>query len=179
PYHSEDAQGPLPLKVNGIESLVYTVDVQVGSQSFNLTLDTNAQASVLFAKDFVASNRSCSKGNAQRNLFDPSISKSFKVTAGSVGGWYLYEYPYVGLECHQSLGYGPSLHGVWGQDTYQLGGVSVPEVPFILSNNTYYPLNPRWASDGILPLGLLYGEALKKVLGAFDGGQEVSLFLNK
>ncbi|KAH7713569.1 hypothetical protein AAVH_19107, partial [Aphelenchoides avenae] len=95
-YPSEDAQDPLPLKVNGIESLVYTVDVQVGSQSFNLTLDTNSQASVLFAKGFVASNRSCSKGDAQRRLFDPSLSKSFKVTAESVGGWYLYEYPYVG-----------------------------------------------------------------------------------
>ncbi|KAH7693784.1 hypothetical protein AAVH_39176, partial [Aphelenchoides avenae] len=71
PYESEDAQGQLPLKVNGIESFVYTVDVQVGSQRFNLTLDTNAQGSVLFAKGFVASNRSCSKGDAQRNLFDP------------------------------------------------------------------------------------------------------------
>ncbi|KAH7713846.1 hypothetical protein AAVH_18791 [Aphelenchoides avenae] len=167
------------MKVNGIESLVYTVDVQVGSQRFNLTLDTNAEASVLFAKGFVASNRSCSKGDAQRHLFDPSLSKTFKVTSGSIGGWYLFEYPYVGLECHQSIGYGQSLQGVWGQDTYQFGALSVPEVPFILSNNTQFPLNPRWASDGILPLGALYGEALNKVLAAFGGGQEVSLFLNK
>ncbi|KAH7712657.1 hypothetical protein AAVH_19999 [Aphelenchoides avenae] len=96
-YQSEDAQGSLPLSVNGIESLVYTVDVQVGSQIFNLTLDTNAEASVLFAKGFVASNRSCSKGDAERRLFDPSLSTSFKVTTGSVGGWFLYEYPYVGV----------------------------------------------------------------------------------
>ncbi|KAH7713849.1 hypothetical protein AAVH_18794, partial [Aphelenchoides avenae] len=58
--------------------------------------DTNAQGFVLFAKGFVASSRSCSKGDAQRNLFDPSLSQSFKVTAGSVGAWYLFEYPYVG-----------------------------------------------------------------------------------
>ncbi|KAH7719416.1 aspartic protease 7 [Aphelenchoides avenae] len=177
-YESDDAQEPLPLSVNGIESLVYTVDVQLGSQIFNLTLDTNAEASVLFAKGFVASNRSCSKGDAERRLFDPSLSTSFKVTTGSVGGWFLYEYPYVGLECHQSVGAGQLLQGVWGQDAYNFGTFSVPEVPFILSNNTYYPLNPRWASDGILPLGMMYGEALKKVLGAVGGGQEVSLYLN-
>ncbi|KAH7723633.1 hypothetical protein AAVH_08739 [Aphelenchoides avenae] len=175
----EDAREPLPLKVNGIESLVYTVDVQIGSQRFNLTLDTTAQASVLFAKGFVASDRSCSKGDAPRHLFDPSLSKSFKVTSTVVDEWSLSEYPYVGLECHQSIGPGQNLNGEWGQDTFQFGSVSVTEVPFILSDNTYYPLNPRWASDGILPLGLVYGEALQKVFGAFGGGQEVSLFLNK
>ncbi|KAH7712655.1 hypothetical protein AAVH_19997 [Aphelenchoides avenae] len=179
PYKGEDVQGPLPLSVNGIESLVYTVDVQVGSQRFNLTLDTNAQASVLFAKGFVALNRSCSTGYAQRNLFDPGLSKTLQVAAGSVGGWYLYEYPYVGLECHESIGSGMDLYGMRVQDTYQLGALSVPEVPFILSNFTFYPLNPRWASDGILPLGYNYLEALPKVLSSSGGAQEVSLFLNK
>lgn len=41
---------------------------------FNLTLDMTTDASVLFAKDFVASNRTCSTGQAQRNLFDPSLA---------------------------------------------------------------------------------------------------------
>ncbi|KAH7666353.1 aspartic protease 7, partial [Aphelenchoides avenae] len=58
------------------------------------------------------------------------------------------------------------------------GALSVPEMPFILANSTHYPLNPRWASDGILPLGLVSGEALQKVFGASGGTQEVSLFLN-
>ncbi|KAH7696091.1 hypothetical protein AAVH_36841, partial [Aphelenchoides avenae] len=65
-------------------------------QSFNLTLDTNKQVSVLFAKGFVASNRSCSKGDAQRHLFDPSLSKSFTALDRRVSGWSLDEYPYVG-----------------------------------------------------------------------------------
>ncbi|KAH7693161.1 hypothetical protein AAVH_39809, partial [Aphelenchoides avenae] len=76
----------MPLMVNGIESLVYTVDVKVGTQRFNLTVDTNQPASVLFAKGFVASNRSCSKGDAQRNLFDSSLSTSFKVTGSDLRG---------------------------------------------------------------------------------------------
>lgn len=53
------------------------------------------------------------------------------------------------------------------------------EVPFILSNRTYHPLNPRWASDGVFPLGLQSGEALQKTLDAFGGNPEVSLFLDK
>lgn len=78
-----------------IESLVYTVDVQVGcmiwrwllyitwliaflAQRFNLTLDTDVQVAVLFAKGFVASNRSCSTGDAKRNLFDRKYVQALK-----------------------------------------------------------------------------------------------------
>ncbi|KAH7669968.1 hypothetical protein AAVH_42810, partial [Aphelenchoides avenae] len=171
--------------VNDIESLVYTVDVQVGSQRFNMTLDTNAVASVLFAKGFAASNRSCNNGDARRNLFDPSLSKTFKVTYGDVAGdgwwFYLHDYPYVGSECQKIFGSNLFLGGVYAQDTYQIGAFSVPQVPFILSNYTFpQPLNPRWASDGVFPLALKYGEpqALGTVFSAMGGTQEVSLFLN-
>ncbi|KAH7702402.1 hypothetical protein AAVH_30442, partial [Aphelenchoides avenae] len=76
------AQGPLPLSVNGIESLVYTFDVQVGTppQRFNLTLDANIEAPatpVLFSKRFVASKHPCDTRDAHRNLFDPTYVQGF------------------------------------------------------------------------------------------------------
>lgn len=65
----------------------------------------------------------------------------------------------------------------------QIGSVSVPEVPFVLSNRTTHPLNPQWASDGVLPLGLaqyISGDgAIRTVLDALGGKQEVSVFLGK
>ncbi|KAH7671525.1 hypothetical protein AAVH_42675, partial [Aphelenchoides avenae] len=100
-YESEDAQASLPLKVSDIESLVYTIDVQVGSppQRFNMTLDSNADAPVLFAKGLVAWNRSCSTGDDRhRNLFDRSLSKTFEARndLADLGGYELNAYPYVG-----------------------------------------------------------------------------------
>ncbi|KAH7713566.1 hypothetical protein AAVH_19104, partial [Aphelenchoides avenae] len=82
------------------------------------------------------------------------------------------------FECHESVGYEISLHGVWAADTFQFGGYPVGEVPFVLANHTYHPLSPRWASDGVFPLGLQSGEALQKILNAFGGNPEVSLFLD-
>ncbi|KAH7695409.1 hypothetical protein AAVH_37532, partial [Aphelenchoides avenae] len=86
----------MPMKVNSMESLVYTIDVVVGSQRFNLTLDTTTQESVLFSKDFVATKHPCSMGDAHRNLFDPSLSKSFEVIDRVVGLSSLDDYPYGG-----------------------------------------------------------------------------------
>ncbi|KAH7704087.1 hypothetical protein AAVH_28727 [Aphelenchoides avenae] len=64
----------------GVESVIYTIDVAVGLQRFNLTLDTNAQAPVLFGKGYVPPNSSCrfdygrdptdEDGGTPRNLFD-------------------------------------------------------------------------------------------------------------
>ncbi|KAH7694393.1 hypothetical protein AAVH_38562 [Aphelenchoides avenae] len=150
-YPSEDAQEPLPLTVNGIESLVYTVDVKVGypPQRFNLTLDTNAQVSVLFQKGFVRIKPVVQHGRCTAQ------SLRSEVFAENVGGRYLNDYPYVGLECQQSLGSGMALAGLWARDTYHFGDLSVADVPFILSNHTFpQPLNPRWASDGVFPLGM-------------------------
>ncbi|KAH7704088.1 hypothetical protein AAVH_28728 [Aphelenchoides avenae] len=64
----------------GVDSLVYTIEVAVGQQRFNLTLDPNAQAAVLFEKGYVPPSSSCrfdwignptgETGDAPRNFFE-------------------------------------------------------------------------------------------------------------
>ncbi|KAH7713563.1 hypothetical protein AAVH_19101 [Aphelenchoides avenae] len=155
----------------------------IAAQRFSLTLDTGAQNFVLFSKGYASTLRPlCGKGDMQRKLFDPSLSRTLKLT-NEPSGALLRAYPYVGLECHKSVGSEIMLYGVRATDTYQIGSVSVPEVPFVLSNRTTHPLNPQWASDGVLPLGLaqyISGDgAIRTVLDALGGKQEVSVFLGK
>ncbi|KAH7695470.1 hypothetical protein AAVH_37471, partial [Aphelenchoides avenae] len=85
------------------------------------------------------------------------------------------------------------LIGTQATDTFSfdapLDDASVPlEVPragFNLANQSFYPLNSQWASDGIFPLairqplGMGYGEyALTAVLEEVGGNKEITLFLN-
>lgn len=55
---------------------------------------------------------------------------------------------------------------------------AVKNVSFILANHTYWPLNPRWHSDGVFPLGTLEGEAMWDILSGLGDKREVSLWLN-
>lgn len=48
----------------------------VAGQNFNLTLDTNAQAAVLFHKDFTPMDNVCGDGLLSRNFFDPRLGSS-------------------------------------------------------------------------------------------------------
>ncbi|KAH7709417.1 hypothetical protein AAVH_23318 [Aphelenchoides avenae] len=61
----------VPLKVHGLQDLVYTVDVTIGSQQFNLTLDTIQAITVLFAKGIKTGYTGCDSAVAQRRLYDP------------------------------------------------------------------------------------------------------------
>ncbi|KAH7719657.1 hypothetical protein AAVH_12907 [Aphelenchoides avenae] len=70
------AMPSFPLKLSGdVENAVYTLDVTIGSQTFNLTLDTTALSSVLFEKRYAPQIGKCG-GNVekgvQRNFFDPT-----------------------------------------------------------------------------------------------------------
>ncbi|KAH7717745.1 eukaryotic aspartyl protease superfamily [Aphelenchoides avenae] len=178
---TDDAGQGFPLKVKDIEGLFYTLDVQVGSQQFNLTLDTYKTTSILFDKSFVASNRSCGQSRSLRNLFNRSLSSSFKALCdserGNMDGNSLDRYPYIGLECRQPFPY-ESVNGVCASDTYQLGTFAVSDVPFFLANRTEFPLNPLWPSDGVFPLGFYEEQALPAILDAFGGSMEVSLYFN-
>lgn len=94
------------------------------------------------------------------------------------------------------------LDGVWASDTFQarcsqipkheigsfgmrnepnrvqFGDFLVHDLPFVLSNSTApYPVNPRWASDGVFPLA--YNDVLEQVFFELNLNDEVSLFLNK
>ncbi|KAH7705086.1 hypothetical protein AAVH_27716 [Aphelenchoides avenae] len=75
-----------------------------------------------------------------------------------------------------TMGYKPSTRI---RNRFKFGELSVPDVPFVLANHTSYPLNPRWASDGILALSSGSSENLQPIFDALGVGQEVSLFLNK
>ncbi|KAH7712410.1 hypothetical protein AAVH_20252 [Aphelenchoides avenae] len=61
----------LPLTVSGVDGLPYTIPVVLGAQSFNLTLDTNAQDLMLFAKGYQYTQLTCGNVTENRNFFDP------------------------------------------------------------------------------------------------------------
>ncbi|KAH7709461.1 hypothetical protein AAVH_23273 [Aphelenchoides avenae] len=169
---------------------------------FNLTLDTAATATLLFADGltYMRKNYACGNGTGQRNSFDPSKSVSYESSGKLIpDGWdeTIPRYPtvpYIGLSCEKMVDdVNDDLIGTQATDTFSfdapLDDASVPlEVPsagFNLANQSFYPVNARWASDGIFPLairellGTVYGEyALTAVLDEVDGKREVTLFLN-
>ncbi|KAH7704270.1 Protein ASP-1 protein5, partial [Aphelenchoides avenae] len=174
---------PFPLKHHGDEYSIYTLDVTIGAQRFNLTLDMDALTSVVLAKGFSAANTYCTTPSSQRNLFDSSRSPSFNFVNASIDGPLLDEHPYVGIECRQNRDqYTDRVSGEWATDTLALGSVSVTNAPFFLANHTRHQLNPQWASDGVLALsGYSYAreDATKKILNAIGEKQEITLFVSK
>ncbi|KAH7712617.1 hypothetical protein AAVH_20067, partial [Aphelenchoides avenae] len=80
----------------------------------------------------------------------------------------------------RSIGWvGENLYGSWATDNLALGNaLMLYNTSFILANHTYYPINPRWPSDGVFPLGLSNTDALSQVFDAVGGRPEVSVVLN-
>ncbi|KAH7719656.1 ASP-1 protein [Aphelenchoides avenae] len=81
------------------------------------------------------------------------------------------------------MGETQSVFGSLGLDTYNLSGLVVENVLFVLVETTSYQLNPSWPSDGIFSLTFngedLNDGPLRRILKSVGGKQEVSLRLRK
>ncbi|KAH7704659.1 hypothetical protein AAVH_28143, partial [Aphelenchoides avenae] len=109
----------LPLTVSGIDSLAYTIPVVLGAQSFNLTLDTNAQDLILFAKGYQYTQPTCGNVTENRDFFDPSVSYTYKDERDSFYDWGVSRnplFPYMEVACDELFGASYRVHGTWARD---------------------------------------------------------------
>ncbi|KAH7668128.1 hypothetical protein AAVH_43035, partial [Aphelenchoides avenae] len=89
--------------------------------------------------------------------------------------------PYMSLDCRRDR---PSwiekVDGNWANETFQISPLASSNTPFFLAHRSDYPLNVRWASDGVLGLAPAYPQysAIKQILSPYTD-RRVTIFLDR
>ncbi|KAH7722677.1 hypothetical protein AAVH_09762, partial [Aphelenchoides avenae] len=89
--------------------------------------------------------------------------------------------PYMSLDCRRdSPSWIEKVDGNWANETFQFGSLTSSNTPFFLAHHSDYPLNVRWASDGVFGLAHAYPQysAVEQILSRYSD-RRVTIFLDE